>query len=141
MATLMTAMPMMVERGHGTLVGVSSLAGSRGLPTTGAYSASKAALSTFLETLRVDLIRKGIKVVDIRPGFVDTPMTQKNKSWMPFMVEVEQAAKISLRGIEKGRAIVAFPFPMKLVMSAAEMLPNGLYRLLVSLGGPKGKKI
>jgi len=140
MATLMAAMPPMLARGRGTLVGVSSLAAGRGLPTSGAYSAAKAALSTFLETLRLDLSPKGIKVVDVRPGFVDTPMTRQNRFWMPFMMSVDEAARAALRGIGKGRAVVAFPFPMRLVMSAAEIMPDGLYRWLAGIGSPARKK-
>jgi len=127
-ATLHAAIQCMVPRGRGTIVGVSSLASMRGLPNSGAYAASKAALATFLETLRIDLRRKGLTVVDVRPGFVDTEMTRKNKFRMPFLMDVEQAAAAAIKGIERGDAIVAFPWQMASAMSVAEGLPDALWR-------------
>lgn len=129
-ATLMAGLEGMVARGRGTLVGVSSLASMRGLPASGAYAASKAALATFLETLRADLDRKGICVVDVRPGFVDTAMTRQNKFKMPFLMDVERAADLTLKGIERGDAIVAYPWPTASVMSLAETLPDGVWRMI-----------
>ncbi|MCU0690172.1 MAG: SDR family NAD(P)-dependent oxidoreductase [Polyangiaceae bacterium] len=131
-ATLMAGISCMIGRKHGTLVGVSSLASMRGLPKSGAYAASKAALATFLETLRVDLEREGLTVVDVRPGFVDTPMTRNNKFKMPFLMDVKQAAEMTLRGIERGNAIVAFPWPMAATMSVAQSIPNAVWRGLAS---------
>lgn len=127
-ATLHAAVKAMVPRGKGTIVGVSSLASMRGLPNSGAYAASKAALATFLETMRVDLRRKGITVVDVRPGFVDTDMTKPNKFKMPFLMAVDDAAKAALRGIDSGEAIVAFPWQLASAMSLAEGLPDRVWR-------------
>lgn len=129
-ATLVAALEGMVERKRGTLVGVSSLAAMRGLPKSGAYAASKAALATFLETLRLDLAPKGVTVVDVRPGFVDTPMTQKNKFKMPFIMDVDQAARVTIKGIDRGDAIVAFPWQMARTMSALETMPDAAWRAL-----------
>jgi short-subunit dehydrogenase len=129
-ATLMAGLEGMVARRRGTLVGVSSLASMRGLPGSGAYAASKAALATFLETLRADLDRKGICVVDVRPGFVDTAMTRQNQFKMPFLMDVERAADLTLQGIERGDAIVAYPWPTASAMSVAEAMPDGVWRMI-----------
>ena len=131
-ATLHAAMGPMVARGRGTLCGVSSLAALRGLPASGAYAASKAALATFLETLRLDLARKGVTVVDVRPGFVDTAMTRPNRFKMPLLLEPADAARRALRGIERGQAVVSFPWPTALAMGTLENLPDSLYRTLLS---------
>jgi len=108
------------------------LAALRGLPTSGAYAASKAALATFLETLRLDLRPLGIRVVDVRPGFVDTAMARANRFAMPFMIEAGDAARRMLEGIDQGRAVVSFPWPTALAMGTLESLPDGLYRTLLS---------
>jgi short-subunit dehydrogenase len=129
-ATLMAGMEGMVARGRGTLVGVSSLAAMRGLPKSGAYAASKAALATFLETLRTDLGRKGIRVVDVRPGFVDTPMTKANQFKMPFLMDVDRAADVTMRGIERGEAIVSYPWPTASTMSVAQSMPDVAWRAI-----------
>jgi short-subunit dehydrogenase len=131
-ATLLAGMAVMLPRASGTLVGVSSLASMRGLPKSGAYSASKAALATFLETLRIDLQRKGLCVVDVRPGFVDTAMTQKNKMKMPLLMNVEDASRIAVEGIERGDAIVACPRALSALMSVTESIPDALYRAIAS---------
>ena len=129
-ATLLAGLEGMVERRRGTLVGVSSLAAMRGLPNSGAYGASKAALAAFLETLRADLFRKNIRVVDVRPGFVDTPMTQKNRFKMPFLMDVDKAAELTLHGIERGTPVVAYPWPTATAMSAAQSMPDVAWRFM-----------
>ena len=135
-ATLLAAVGPMVARGRGTLVGMSSLAGMRGLPAAGTYSASKAALSAFLETLRIDLARKGLSVVDIRPGFVKTAMTADNAFPMPFLMELDEAADRCLAGIDRGKAVVAFPWPMYAAMVLARGMPGALWRWLASRQSP-----
>ncbi|MBI5536806.1 MAG: SDR family NAD(P)-dependent oxidoreductase [Deltaproteobacteria bacterium] len=131
-ATLMAGMEVMIPRGKGTLVGISSLASMRGLPKSGAYSASKAALATFLETLRLDLGRKGLTVVDVRPGFVDTAMTSQNKTYMPMLMKVDDAVRAVVRGIERGDAIVTCPRTLAAFMSMTESMPDALYRAIAS---------
>jgi short-subunit dehydrogenase len=128
MATLWAGLGPMLARGHGTLAGMSSVAGMRGLPTSGAYSASKAALTTFLETLAVDLAGSGVRVVDLRPGFVRTPMTAENRFAMPFLLEVDDAARRAVGALERGQAVAIFPRRMALLMRLAERLPDGWYR-------------
>ena len=76
----------MVKRGSGALVGVASVAGIRGLPGHGAYCASKAGVINYCESLRGELRHSGVKVVTICPGYIDTPLTQKNRYKMPFLM-------------------------------------------------------
>ncbi len=127
----------MVERGRGRIAGVSSLAGWRGLPGSAPYSASKAGLSAYLETLRVDLKKRGISVTTVHPGFVRTPLTAKNKNPMPFLVGAEEAAKTIVEGILRERPEVNFPAPLAAIMRFVRHLPDFLYDpLMRKAGGP-----
>ena len=133
-ATLTGAIPGMVARGRGHLVGVSSVAQYRGLPKSATYCASKAFLSTFLETLRIDLHASGIKVTDVRPGFVETPMTS-NMGKLPFLVEVEDAAKIIAKAIDRNKKVVVFPAPMAALGHMLDVMPAAIYEPVVRKGG------
>ncbi|MEX1024756.1 MAG: SDR family NAD(P)-dependent oxidoreductase [Planctomycetota bacterium] len=129
-ATLFAALEPMLRRNTGTLVGISSVASQRGLPQSGAYSASKAALSTWLETIGLDLHATGLSVVDVRPGFVLTAMTASAEFPKPFEISVEAAARITVDGIERGRAVVSFPRPMAGIMWLARRLPDTVWRFV-----------
>ncbi|MCA1555606.1 MAG: SDR family NAD(P)-dependent oxidoreductase, partial [Acidobacteria bacterium] len=120
-------LPEMVARGSGQIVGISSLAAYRGMPGSGAYCASKAALSTFFESLRAELRPRNIFVTTIHPGFIDTPMTRGRKQPMPFLVEPERAAKIMLRAIEARRRTFAFPWQLAAVARIGKWLPAALH--------------
>jgi NADP-dependent 3-hydroxy acid dehydrogenase YdfG len=135
-ATLLAALPLFLARKQGHLVGISSLAGIRGLPTSAAYSASKAALSVFLESLRIDLASTGIRVTDVQPGFVATPMNLKATFAMPFRWPVDQAALHIVRRLERAPAVVAFPWPLVLATRFGRMLPAWLYDRVVRARGP-----
>ena len=126
-ATIAAGIAPMIRQQKGYLVGISSIASNRGLPTTAAYCASKACFSTFLESLRVDLRNTPIKVVDIRPGFIDTPLTKKNKFAMPFLMSSEKAAKLILSAIKKGRAVYTFPWQMAILAKILRLLPGPVY--------------
>lgn len=130
MATLAAAIPIMLAQKHGQLVGVSSLAGRRGLPTSAAYSATKAALSTFLESLRIDLASSGIQVTDVQPGFVATPMTAKNAFPMPFIWESTRAARYIADRLEHAPGIIAFPLPLDMLTRLSRHLPHWLYAMI-----------
>jgi short-subunit dehydrogenase len=138
--TISAALPTMVERDSGTIVGVSSLAAFRGLPGNGAYSASKAALATFMESLRVDLTGTKVKAVCIYPGFVKTELTAKVKHAMPFLMELDDAVRAMTRGIDRGSAQVAFPLPLEAGVKLASAMPDALYRLIVGRTSPKPKR-
>jgi NADP-dependent 3-hydroxy acid dehydrogenase YdfG len=131
MATLVAAIPVMIAQKKGQLVGVSSLAGSRGLPTSAAYSASKAALAVFLESLRIDLAPAGIRVTDVQPGFVATPINEGATHPMPFRVPVDEAARLIVRRLESAPAVLAFPWPMVALTRFGRMLPAWLYDRIV----------
>ncbi|MGV8933633.1 MAG: SDR family oxidoreductase [Gallionellaceae bacterium] len=111
----------------GTLVGISSVAGFRGLPGSEAYSASKAAATSYLESLRVELKSSGIKVVTICPGYIRTPMTNVNTYAMPFIIDADDAARRFARVIAQGRSFAVIPWQMGLVGRLLKSLPNWLY--------------
>jgi NADP-dependent 3-hydroxy acid dehydrogenase YdfG len=127
MATLVAAIPIMLAHGQGQIVGVSSLAGRQALPRVAAYNASKAALSSFLETLRLDLAETKIGVTDVQPGFVDSEMTAKNKHPMPFMWSAPRAARVIADRLEKNPRVIAFPLPLDLATRASSLIPYPLY--------------
>jgi short-subunit dehydrogenase len=113
--------------GRGTLVGIASVAGYRGLPGAAAYSASKAAAISYLESLRVELRASGIKVVTICPGYIATPMTARNPYPMPFMLSAEQAARTMINIIDSGKSFAVIPWQMAIVARVLRVLPNWLY--------------
>ena len=115
------------KAGHGTLVGIASVAGFRGLPGASAYSASKAAAISYLESLRVELHGTGVKVVTICPGYIRTPMTAQNPYPMPFMLDVDVAARSMVQAIDRQRAYVVIPWQMALVGRVLKLLPRWLY--------------
>jgi NAD(P)-dependent dehydrogenase (short-subunit alcohol dehydrogenase family) len=135
-ATLVAAIPVMIAQQRGHLVGVTSLAGVRGLPTSAAYSASKAALSAFLESLRIDLAPAGIRVTDVQPGFVATPATEAATHPMPFLWPAERAARHVARGLERAPAMIAFPWPLVVATRVGRLLPAWIYDRAVRSQSP-----
>jgi short-subunit dehydrogenase len=127
MATLIGAIPIMLGQKQGHLVGVSSLAGRRALPGSADYSASKAALSVFIEGLRLDLAPAGLAATDVQPGFVDTAMTAKNDFPMPFMWDATKAARYVADRLERAPGIVAFPPPLRFLTRLSQLLPFRLH--------------
>jgi short-subunit dehydrogenase len=124
--------PSMVERRGGRFAGVASLAGLRGMPTSAAYSASKAAMQAFLESSRVELAPYGVKVTTINPGFIATAMTEKNKFRMPLLMQVEETAPIIVDGIERGARVVEFPLPMSILTRLARLVPDALWDRMIA---------
>jgi hypothetical protein len=120
----------MRERRRGTLVGIASVAGFRGLPGAGAYSASKAAAITYLESLRVELVGSGVRVVTICPGYVATPMTTGNPYRMPFLVDADRGARLIARAVARQRSFYVFPWPMAVVGLVLRALPRPVYDAL-----------
>lgn len=127
MNSVAAVLPGMLERGGGQIVGISSLAAYRGFPGSGAYCASKAALSTFFESLRVELRPGNIYVTTIHPGFIDTPMTRGRNRKMPFLLDAERAAQLMLRAIEARRRTYAFPWQLATIARVGRWLPAALY--------------
>jgi NADP-dependent 3-hydroxy acid dehydrogenase YdfG len=130
----------MREAAHGTLVGIASVAGFRGLPGAGAYSASKAAARIYLESLRVELHGSGVRVVTISPGYIGTPMTEKNPYPMPFLLHVDEAAKRMARAIDRQVAHTVIPWQMGLVGVALRALPRGVYDRLFARAPHKPRR-
>ena len=127
--------PSMIERRSGRFAGVASLAGLRGLPASGPYSASKAAMQTFLEASRIELAPYGVGVTIVNPGFVATPMTEKNSFRMPFLMTAGRSARIIADGLERGKRVIEFPRGTSLVMRIVRQLPDALYdRILIPYG-------
>ena len=122
-------LPDMMKRKEGIIAPVSSLADNRGYFGSGFYCASKSALSIFAEGLSIDLIKHGIKVVTIKPGFVKTPMTDENKFKMPFLMSSEKSADYIISGMKKGKNIIQFPLPTVLGSKLIGILPYWLYRM------------
>ncbi|NYT86345.1 SDR family oxidoreductase [Pollutimonas harenae] len=114
-------------RGQGRLVGVASVAAVRGLPGAGAYSASKAAVRAYCESLRVELSQTGVKVVTIAPGFIQTPMTANNPYKMPFLMPVEQFAVKAKQAITRGVSYTVIPWQMGWVARLLRLVPDRLY--------------
>ena len=121
--TAYPAMERMVGRGSGQIAFMSSLAGYRGFPDAPAYSASKAAVKALAEAWRVALAARGVRVSVICPGFIETPMTSRNKSPMPFLMTAERAAGIIAAGLARNRARISFPWPMALASWFVAALP------------------
>jgi short-subunit dehydrogenase len=132
-------LPDFINRKEGMIVGVSSLAESRGFPKSGFYNASKAAATLLLESLRIELKPYNIKVVIVKPGFVRTPMTDKNEFHMPFIIDVDKAAKIILNGIKKEKKIVQFPLPIVIGSKLVKFMPDWLFDFIMSKELPARK--
>lgn len=131
-ATFQPFLEPMRARGSGTLVGIASVAGFRGLPGGGAYSASKSAAITYLESLRVELHESGISVVTICPGYIRTPMTAANRYRMPFLIDADDAARRMARVIAARRRFAVIPWQMALVSLVLRRLPRWLYDRLAA---------
>ena len=130
----------MRERRSGSIVGIASVAGFRGLPGSGAYSASKAAAISYLEALRVELHGSGVRVTTICPGFIATPMTAKNRYPMPFIIGVDDAAKRFVRVIDAGKSYAVVPWPMAILGRILKLLPDAIYDRAMYQRGRKPRK-
>lgn len=129
----------MRKANQGTLVGIASVAGYRGLPGSGAYSASKAATISYLESLRVELYGSGLKVVTVCPGYIKTPMTEVNTYPMPFILEAGTAARRIARVIKRGDSFAVVPWQMGIVGWFLKRLPNRLYDRVFSRAPHKSR--
>lgn len=120
-------LPEMIERKRGQLVAIASLAGYRGLAKSAAYSASKAALSSFFESLRIDLRHTGVTVTIVYPGFIKTPLTSGRAAKMPYLMELDEGVKKILSAIEKGKKSYAFPWQLATIVRSSLLMPASLY--------------
>jgi len=130
----------MRERGHGVLAGIASVAGYRGLPGSGAYSASKAAAISYLESLRVELRGSGITVITICPGYIGTAMTVHNPYRMPFMMTAAAAARKIAAIIARRKTYAVIPWQMAVVARLMHVLPRWIYDPLAAKSGRKPRR-
>ncbi|CAN7557306.1 SDR family oxidoreductase [Acidovorax sp. LjRoot117] len=130
----------MVQRGSGTLVGIGSVAGIRGLPGHGAYCASKAAVISYCESLRGEMRPHGVRVVTISPGYIDTPLTQQNRYGMPFLMQPGDFADRAYRTIAAGVSYRVIPWQMGVVAKLLRLLPNAVFDKLLA-GRPRKRRI
>jgi NAD(P)-dependent dehydrogenase (short-subunit alcohol dehydrogenase family) len=135
-ATLAAFAPAMRRAGGGTLAGIASVAGFRGLAGNGAYSASKAAARVWMESLRTELYGSGVSVVCICPGYIDTPLTRVNRFRMPFLISADEAAPKIARAIAARRRLAVVPWQMALVSLLLRPMPGWLFDRLAS-GAPR----
>lgn len=126
----------MVRRGRGTLVGIGSVAGIRGVPGHGAYCASKAAVISYCESLRGELRSKGVRVVTLSPGWVATPLTARNRYPMPFLLQPADFAEHAFQAIEAGASHRVIPWQMAWVSRLLRVLPNPVFDRLLA-GRPR----
>lgn len=125
-------LPEFISEKRGVIVGISSLGDGKGFPKSGFYTASKAALTIILESLRIELKPFSVKVVTIKPGFIKTPMTEKNKFKMPFLMSVEEGSKMILNGLRKEKRIIEFPLPTTIAAKFLRMIPTRWFEYLAS---------
>ena len=125
---------------RGALVGIASVAGFRGIPGSGAYSASKAAAIAYLESLRVELHGSGVAVVTIYPGYVATPLTAKNPYRIPFLIDPDDAARRIARAIAARRRLCVVPWPMAIAGRAFALLPRPLYDRMLAKAPRKPRR-
>lgn len=129
----------MARRGRGTLAGIASVAGIRGMPGHGAYCASKAAVISYCESLRGELRPQGVKVVVLSPGYIATPLTRRNRYPMPFLMPAADFADRAARAIAAGTPHRIIPWPMAIVAALLRVLPAAwLDRLLA--GRPRKQR-
>jgi len=125
-------LPDFIQRQRGQIAIVSSLAGYRGLPPGSAYGASKAGLINFCETVQPELEQFGVDIRLINPGFVKTPLTDKNEFPMPFLITADQAAQRIIKGLASGKFEITFPRPFAFLMKVLRLLPNAIYLKLTA---------
>jgi NAD(P)-dependent dehydrogenase (short-subunit alcohol dehydrogenase family) len=124
---LAVIMPKLIERRGGRIAVMASLAGYRGLPTAAGYGATKAALIAMCEALSPELCRHGVRLSVINPGFVKTPLTDRNDFPMPFLITAEEAAKRIMWGLDNDAFEISFPFRFALLMKVLRILPDRLF--------------
>lgn len=143
-ATVATFAPFIdaMKRGTGPrrLVAIGSVAGIRGMKGAGAYCASKAAVHTYAESLRLELQPHGIRVVTIAPGYIDTPMTRQNRFPMPFLMPVDRFAATAARAIDAGTSYRVIPWPMGIAAKLLRLLPNAVFDALFAHAPQKAAK-
>lgn len=140
-ATLAAFAPSMRRAGRGTLAGIASVAGFRGLAGNGAYCASKSAAMTWIESLRTELYGSGVSVVCVCPGYIDTPMTRVNRYRMPFLLPADEAARRIARAIARKRRLAVVPWQMAAASVLLRIMPGWLYDRLAAAAPRKPRDV
>lgn len=144
-ATVATFAPFIAAMKRGTgarrLVAIGSVAGIRGMKGAGAYCASKAAVHSYCESLRLEMKPHDIRVVTIVPGNIDTPMTRNNRFPMPFLMPAERFAEAAVAAIERGSSYRVIPWQMGVAAKLLRALPNVLFDLLFAHAPQKARKM
>jgi len=139
--SIAAVLPDMLARRRGVIAGVSSVAGYRGLAGSQAYGATKAGQINLLESLRIQVARKGVRVVTVCPGFVRTELTAGNAFQMPFIIEADTAGRAICDGLERERTEIVFPVRMAVLMKVARLVPVALWSALWSrISPPEGSR-
>ena len=125
-----------ISEKRGVIVGISSLGDGKGFPKSGFYSASKAALTIILESLRIELKKYNIKVITVKPGFIKTAMTDKNKFKMPYLMSAQEGSKIILDGLRKDKRIIEFPWQTTIGAKILRMMPTKWFEAIASKEPP-----
>jgi len=128
---LAAVLPHMLAHRSGQLAWIASVAGFRGLPKAASYGPTKAALINLAESLKPELELQGIKVSVINPGFVETPLTAQNTFKMPFLMKPEEAGRLTIKGLVKGKFEIAYPWPFVTMLKIGRILPYSLYFRLI----------
>jgi hypothetical protein len=139
-ATFHPFLAAMRARGHGTLVGIASVAAIRGLPGHGAYCASKAGVVAYCESLRGECREAGVRVVTLVPGYIATPLTAENRYAMPFLMQPAEFAERAFRAIEAGTSYRVIPWQMGIAAKLLRLLPNPLFDRLLAGRGRKARR-
>jgi short-subunit dehydrogenase len=129
-------LPDFISEKRGVIIGISSLGDGKGFPKSGFYSASKAALTIILESLRIELKKYKIKVITVKPGFIKTPMTDKNNFKMPYLMSVEEGSRIILNGLKKDKKIIEFPWQTTIGAKILRMMPTKWFEAIASKEPP-----
>ena len=137
MHTFLPFMKTFKKRKSGQLVGIASVAGIRGLPGSGAYSASKAALMNYLESMRIEMLPFNIQVTTIAPGYIKTPMTHSNPYAMPFILEADKAVSLFIKAIDRKEKFIIIPWQMNIVGKLMRLLPASAWDFLAKRGPKK----
>jgi short-subunit dehydrogenase len=140
-ATLAAFAPAMRRAGRGTLAGIASVAGFRGLAGNGAYCASKAAAIKWMESLRTEMHGSGVAVVCVCPGYIDTPMTRVNRFRMPFLLGADQGARRIAAAIAARRRLAVIPWQMAAVSVLLRAMPGWLYDRLAARAPRKPRDV
>jgi short-subunit dehydrogenase len=126
--TVVPFVPMMLQQGSGTLAAVSSVAGLRGVPGRAAYSASKAAVITFMDALRLDLQGTNVHAMTLCPGFVHTPLTASLPGKLPFVISADEAVEQMTKAIRRHARTFIFPWQMRVLSKVFKLVPEALMR-------------